>query len=38
MINALEVSKDGVSGFWVGELRKNANHLGTNLAVVEMEV
>jgi hypothetical protein len=34
----LENCKDAVSGSWVGELRKNANCLGTNLAVVEMGV
>jgi hypothetical protein len=34
----LENCKDAVSGSWVGELRKNANCLGTNLAVVDMEV
>jgi hypothetical protein len=34
----LEICKDGVFGSWVGELRKNANDLGTNLTAVEMEV
>jgi hypothetical protein len=34
----LDICKDGVFGSWVGELRKNANDLGTNLTAVEMEV
>jgi hypothetical protein len=38
VISALEICKDGEFGSWVGELRKKANDLGTNLAVVEMEV